>query len=79
MLGPRAAFGYVVFGETGTILLWTDWQRVPMLHAQPIGFLYWRERFWAGDQWVYSLITAQVDPELSPSRPSSGGSITALL
>jgi hypothetical protein len=21
-----------------------DWQCVPMLHAQPIGFLYWRER-----------------------------------
>ena len=24
---------------------WTDWQRVPMLHTQPIGFLYWGERF----------------------------------
>jgi DNA polymerase III epsilon subunit-like protein len=34
---------------------WTDWQRVPTLHMRPIGFLYWRERFWAGDQWVYSL------------------------
>lgn len=36
---------------------WTDWQRVPMLHTQPIGLLYWRERFWAGDQWVYRLMS----------------------
>lgn len=28
---------------------WTDWHPVPMLHREPIGFPYWRER-WLGDQ-----------------------------
>jgi hypothetical protein len=37
-------------------MLSADWQRLPM-HTRPIGFLYWGERFGAGDQWVYSLIT----------------------
>jgi hypothetical protein len=44
--------------RSNDLATWTDWHRVPMLHTRPIGFLYWRERFWAGDQWVYSLITA---------------------
>jgi hypothetical protein len=27
-----------------------------MLNTKPTGDLYWRERFWVGGQWAYSLI-----------------------
>ena len=48
----RCCFG----GKDQTTLPLTEWQPVPMLNTKPTGDLYWRERFWVGGQWAYSLI-----------------------
>jgi hypothetical protein len=42
----------------------TEWRPVAMFRTKPPSYLYWRERFWASHQWVYSLITASAGDAL---------------